>query len=723
MRYVKLLMALLIACVLAACGGGGGNTGTPGGTPAIPTMALSLANSSGTAVTSISLGEVFVARATLTTATGAVIANSVVTFAVADATMAQLSPASALTNASGVAEVVIAPASLSAAGATSLTATATIGTETVSGSLGFAVAAGGGSTPNVTSVEVLASLATLPSASANTVGITALVKDANNNGMPNVGVSFSANSGVLQSVSTTTNANGVATATLATGADRSNRDIRVTVAAGTSSLGSVVVPVTGTNVSLVGVGSVLLGGTATYAVTLRDSAGSPLSNATVAVTSSLANNISPASLTTDANGGATFNYTANTSGNDVLSVRGVGASVTLGVAVSGEDFTVVSPGAGTEVFVNSDREVRVRYRSNGAGIAGRTVNFSTTRGTVSNSSVVTDGNGEAAVNVRSSTAGPATVTAQLGSGALTNLGVMFTASTPDSVVLQINPGAVAPNPTGSSANRAQLQAVVRDGSGNPVKGRTVNFTLLADTSGGSLAAGTGVTDANGTVSDSFIPGPLSTAANGVQIRASVAGTSVQNVAGATVSGQSLFITIATSNTIGNKDETTYRKPFSVRVTDANGTAVKSQVVTLSVFPLQYGKGVLGFPVGGPVWTYASGSPQWCPNEDLNRDGSLQPGEDTNHNGLLTPGMPGAIPVAAVTTDDTGFASFALEYGEQFAPWVQFEIAARATVAGTESVSKMQFMASALADDVNNREVTPAGRISPFGTALDCSVPN
>jgi hypothetical protein len=722
MRY---LAATAIVGLLAACGGGGGSTSSGGGTttPPVPVVTVSLVNSSGATVGTIGAGDTFTARARVTEANGTAIGNRTVNFVVTDAALAQLSPASALTNSSGIAEVTIAPTAASAGGATTLTASVVSGTDTtVSGTVDFAVTSSATGTPNVASIEVLSSSATLPSATANSVTVTALVKDSNNAGMANVPVLFAASSGVLQSVSTATDASGTATATLGTGADRSNRDIRVTVAAG-ALVGTVVVPVTGTTLSVVGVGSVLLGGTATYTVALRDSAGKELANGAIAVGSSLGNNVSPSALVTDVNGGATFNYTANNSGSDRLSLSGAGATASTVVTVSGEDFSVVTPAAGTEVFVNTDREVRVRYRSGGVGVAGRTVNFSTTRGAVSASSVLTDANGEAAVMVRSTTAGPALVTAQVSGGALTSVDVLFTASTPSSVVLQVNPGAIPPNPSGSSSNRAQLQAVVRDASGNPVKGRTVNFTLVADTSGGRLSAGTGTTDANGSVSDAFIPGPLSTAANGVQIQASVAGTGVQDVAAMTVSSQALFITIATSNTIGNRDQTTYSKPFSVRVTDANGTAVRSQVVTLSVFPLRYGKGNLVYPVAGPVWTYASGSPQWCPNEDANRDGVLQSGEDTNSDGSLTPGMPGTIPVASVTTDDTGFASFALEYGEQFAPWVQFEISARATVAGTESVSRMPFTAAVAADDVNDPGVTPAGRVSPFGITLDCSVAN
>lgn len=577
----------------------------------------------------------------------------------------------------------------------------------------------GGTAPSVAAVEVLSSAASLPSASANTVTITALVKNASNNGMASVPVTFAADSGVLQGASSTTDESGAASATLATGANRANRDIRVTVTAGVIS-NSVVVPVTGTSLSVVGVGSVLMGGPAvTYTVSLLDSGGNPVAGENVTVASSLGNSLSPVTSQTDTAGTATFNYTPNSSGADVLRVSGAGTVATFDVAVSGEDFAVVTPAAGAEVLVGSAREVRVRFRSSGTGVGGETVNFSTTRGTVSPASVTTDVNGEAAVTITSSTAGPATVTAQTSSGALTSVAVLYTAATPDNVVLQINPGAVPPNPAGSSANRAQLQAVVRDAAGNPVKGRTVNFTLVEDTSGGRLSTGIGVTDANGTVIDSFVPGPASTAADGVRIRAAVAGTGIQNEARMTVSNQALFISIATSNTISNKDETVYSKPFSVRVIDSNGAAVKNQSVALSVFPVMYGKGRLAY--NGTAWVPLSGHPQWCANEDINRDGVLQPGEDVNGDGFLTPGMPGAIPLAAVTTDDSGFASFALEYGEQFAPWVVFEITARASVAGTESASRLNFLAGGVDSDFTSETVAPAGAVSPFGYILDCTV--
>lgn len=601
------------------------------------------------------------------------------------------------------------------------------------GSAGTPSGGGGGGgttpTPSVASIELLASGTTLGSASANNVTVTALVKNASNVGIASAPVSFAASSGVLQSVSATTDANGAATATLSSGADRSNRDVTVTVTSGGITK-SMVLPVNGTAIAITGGGSMLLSGTGTYTVTVKDSGGNPLTGSTLTVASSLGNAVSPASVTTDTTGTATFNYVANKSGSDTLTVAGSGATATFAVAISSVDFAFTTPSPGTEVFVNSPRTVSVRYLSGGVGVAGQQVSFSTTRGTVSAATAVTDATGIASTNVSSTTAGPATVTAQIAGGAQTTLGIAFSASTPASIVLQINPGSIAPNATGSTANRAQLVAVVKDSSGNPVKGRTVNFTAIADASGGSIQTGTGVTDANGTVSDAFVSGAASTAANGVVIRATVASDpTITSTANLTVSRQSLFISIATSNTIANKDETLYSKPFSVIVNDANGAAVANQTVTLSIYPTTYIKGSLTY--NGKLWVYGA-TIQGCANEDVNRDGTLQPGEDINNNLVLTPGSPGVVAAsnvvaggstATVTTDASGAAGFVVIYGEQYAPWLVFEIAARASVAGTESKTIFNYTAVGVDSDFTSETVPPAGRISPFGTAASCAIAN
>ena len=113
----------------------------------------------------------------------------------------------------------------------------------------------------------------------------------------------------------------------------------------------------------------------------------------------------------------------------------------------------------------------------------------------------------------------------------------------------------------------------------------------------------------------------------------------------------------------------------------------------------------------------------CVNEDLDRNGQLSTTEDLNGNGRLTPGLPGLIAPASVTTSSAGSAEFTLEYGQQYAFWVDFDLSAKVVVAGTESSTAFSFPASALIDDLKDPDVTPAGRFSPFGIATECRNPN
>jgi hypothetical protein len=301
------------------------------------------------------------------------------------------------------------------------------------------------------------------------------------------------------------------------------------------------------------------------------------------------------------------------------------------------------------------------------------------------------------------------------------LPVVFVATTPASLVLQANPGSIPPNPTGSTGNQVTLQAVVRDASGNPVPGRVVNFSAITDGSNGVISPGSGTTDANGTVVSQFIPGALTTASNGVVLSASVQGTSVAGTASLTVSGQALFISIGTGNEIENLNQTTYQKRFTVYVTDANGAPAGNRVVNLAVFPDLYYKGFL--VKGEKVWDYAGGAPTAaCVNEDSDRNGILNTGEDINGDGLLTPGLPVVVSPANVTTDASGFATFLLQYGENYAPWVSTTITARTSVGGTESVKTMGYFLAGSAADFS-ADSPPAGAVSPFGTSGSCQTAN
>jgi hypothetical protein len=94
------------------------------------------------AVSSISPGSPAKVKATIRNAAGLGVANTVVTFSTT-ATLATMTPSTgtALTNASGEATIQIDAASLTAAGATTITATASVDGALVSGSTGFSVSA------------------------------------------------------------------------------------------------------------------------------------------------------------------------------------------------------------------------------------------------------------------------------------------------------------------------------------------------------------------------------------------------------------------------------------------------------------------------------------------------------------------------------------------------------------------------------------------------------
>lgn len=581
-------------------------------------------------------------------------------------------------------------------------------------------------------VEILSDAASVGSGGGASVGFTAIVKDANNLTMVGQTVTFSATSGNLSVIGgNVTNGAGVVIASLGIGGDKSLRDITVTAVAGTASA-ALKIPVVGTKVAIGGDLSMKLGTAIQYAVKLTDSSGAPVAGRSLTLQSALGNPVSNAGVgTSDFNGVFSFTYTANIAGTDTLTATGLGAVATIRPNISAIDFLVVSPAADTTISVGASQTVTVRYRVGLSGQAGQTVGFSLTRGTLSAQSSLTNASGEATVTISSSSSGPALLVANIAGLGQVTLPVQFVATNPFSLALQASPGAVAPNPAGSTANQSAIQALVLDANGNAVANRQVDFSLVSDRSGGSLSQPSAVTDVNGRASVQFIPGANTTSANGVQLRASVSGTAVSGTSQLTVNGESLFITVGFGNEMSNEDLTTYIRQFSVYVTDANGIAVANKDVTLRVVPTTYGKGRLAYFDSTPAtsvtaaipagWGYSSRT--LCPNEDRNLNGSIDPGEDINNSGSLQPGIPVFTRPGIVRTNSSGLATFNLLYGEQFALWLDIRIEARATVGGTESIYSLPHSLQALASDLANSTISPANSRSPFGTVASCTDPN
>ena len=153
MRIMLNIGGLLLVAFLAACGGGGGSAGTTGTSSSsgstttttvtgTPTLTLSLRSSTNALTTSISGGGVSTASATLLDAGGKAVANRLIGF-VADTTLVKLNPpsGSVLTDANGVASIQISALSLLVSGASTLKATALVGTATYLGSFDYQVSA------------------------------------------------------------------------------------------------------------------------------------------------------------------------------------------------------------------------------------------------------------------------------------------------------------------------------------------------------------------------------------------------------------------------------------------------------------------------------------------------------------------------------------------------------------------------------------------------------
>lgn len=576
-------------------------------------------------------------------------------------------------------------------------------------------------------IDILPSSSTLPSAPTSEITFVVTVKDAVNSAIPNQVVTFTATSGTLTGASPapSTDASGKITSiSLSPGANSANRTITVTATAGSISK-SINIPVVGTTVTVSGPGSALVGAPAlTYSVKALDSGGKAIGGAALTLTSSAGSTLTPSTVTTDVSGAATFSYTPLAAGTDTLTVSGLGASATATVSISDQDFSFTLPAPAAQMVVGAPNTAQVCYKVLGAITPPTSpVTFSTTRGTLG-ATVYPDAQGCSSTTISSTTAGPVTISAQMGTVRST-VTAAFIAITPATIVLQANPGAVLPNAAGSTTNQSTLSATVRDSNGNPVANQVVNFTAIQDGSNGSIVPGSGTTDSNGQTSVQFVPGALSTAANGVLVRATVQSNPALFSDGRlTVSGNALFLSIGVANTLEAFDNVTYKKQFSVYVTDANGAPAANRAVTLSVFPTAYGKGTLVWNASAepPTWQYSSTSPTICANEDLNRDGILNAGEDINGNGKLDPGLPMVISPSTVTTDATGNASFFMSFGKNFAWWATTQITARASVGGTESSQFANYFLEMLTADAQSPS-SPANQISPFGTATVCTAPN
>ena len=719
MRKIRWFTALtaLATLALAACGGSDScgssfaNTcGTAGGGSTVATVQLTSDSltipADGSSVANITA----LAKDTNNNA----VSGAIVTFS---SNGGSLVVGQGTTDGTGVAKATLSASG--AAAATSITVTVTTGTATAN--LAISVV------NTQQTISVITSLPQIPSDGSKSATLTALVRDANNNVLSGVNVSFVATSGALTVTQGQTDVNGTATATLSAGTDPSNRTITVTVNAGSASA-TLPVNVTGTSLTLSGPANLVIGSNGSYDVLLTNSSGQGIPGAAVAVTSASGNTLTPAALTTNGSGRATFALAASVGGADTITATALGLTQQKTVAVSTQSFSISAPVDGTKVNLGVAQLVTVTWLNGGAPVVGAPVTFAATRGIlVPGTPVNTDAAGKASVSISSSGAGPSIVSAS-GTGVTAQITLDFVAVTPSQIAVQAGPATVA---VGGSST---ISATVRDAANNLVEGATVDFQVQTDPTNGGLSAPSAVTNAQGIAQTVYTAGSSSSGANGVTVQATVHLTAINSTTTLTVGGQTVFLSLGTGNTIDtSKGPAVYQITYSVFAVDSGGAALANVPVTLAMLPLAYGKGQMGAPcvtnwtpnyTTGTLDAFAYASTKMCRNEDTDYTGNINslPGKDYNANAKLDPGNIAVVSPSSGVTDSTGRLDVTITYPRDHAYWVMVSLIASTTVSGTQSSTSSPFVLQGAIIDYAC-SVGPPGPISPYGVAATCANPN
>jgi hypothetical protein len=743
-KFFSRVFVLASMLAVAACGGGGDSSfetpGTPGGgggnTPAV--SSVSVTSSSATILADGSTTADITAM--VRDASNNLLSGVAVAFT---ASSGGVAVTQATTDATGVAK-----ATLSTAGDSSIrTITVTATASGVAGTANVSVIAPP-PPPTAATMTLITSSPTITSSGATTATVTAIVRNANNQFLADVPVQFSSTSGGLNVTQGTTDDSGTATAVLSAAGDPTNRPITVTATSGTVTR-TVNVDVVGTTLVIQGPTSLASGQVATYTVILANSSAQGIPNQAVNIVSSAQNGLTASTITTNANGQATFGVTVTKTAQETLTASALGITTPLPVSVNTDAFKftapAAAPGARPELAINTPATLTVNLQSAGVPVAGQVVTFTSTRGafTPGTGQATTDGAGNATVQVQSTNAGFGTITATAGSSTAQQP-VEFVALTATSVEVQASAFTIGPSET------ATLTAVVRDSAGNLVKNKTVTFTLT-DVSGGSLSAGTGVTDSNGRAQTIYTAGASTSAKDGVSILSSVQGSAATDTVNLTVARREVFISIGTGNSITEPNTAQYSIEYIVQVTDAGGNGVPNVPVTMTMLSERYFKGtrrtgvagVSGWAtcyttvaagdqpsgiIGTPPAFFCNTSTQvgaGCTDEDRNRNGVLDPAiggnpkEDFNNSGMIEAGNIASVTPSNVVTDSKGFALVNVFYPQQYAYWVEATLGASTSVQGTEFTRESTFVLPGSIPDFTGTG-TPPGPTSPFGQGLLCS---
>ncbi len=612
----------------------------------------------------------------------------------------------------------------------------------------------------------------------DSIDLMALVVSASGNVQPKVPVFFSlvnpTEKGVtLKNTEPLTDDSGKAKATLTLdnvkGADFSDHVIKVKASIGSGAdyrEDIIELAVTGTSIDLTTpTSSVKIGAEPVVTAVLKNGKGQVVADQEVVFTSNDIIDLDTGlplnkKLRTTTQGQITLSTLRVTTNKPTATIKAAGLNVETALAfdVSARNFEMKFVKNGqpvTKIDIAEGGMIELIFKDDsGASIPDAiSVTVSTTLGTILPPTVLTKVNGsenerKASIQLTSAFPGSATVRASI-DDAQTNSKIVATGTVQlvskiaDKLAIQAVTPILAPN------GQTNIIAKVRDANDNPVQDVDVNFSLK-NPLGGTLNTPVVVTNSKGEASVTFTAGSDVTGTEKVEILAKVP-EQYTNFTGdrpaslnLTVGGEAVFISIATGNEIEEITSTTYAVPYQVTVTDATGAPVANKEIKLSVWPVNYYKGVYLFSDEKKLWVVEPYSAQ-CSNEDANQNGVLDSWENNkvgnalsaldypvgqevdvedNGDGKLWPGNPVTLSTSTLKTGADGIAYFNVLYGQSYANWLRVKLTAKAQVSGTESKAETLLGLPASSTDMTNDKVSPpGGTTSVFGSANACSNPN
>lgn len=709
-------------------------------------VGLAITNQDGSTAEPLSVDNPLVATASVADSEGNPIANRTVTFTFSDTQLDLASfdndAGTATTNEQGIANIGLIVGQDSG----SAEVTATLSTGETSTPVAFTSEGTPQTSEDPASLDLFVSAIQLASSGTDVIEVIAVVKNAQNALMEGIQVDFSAdNRASLSASSAATAADGTARIELTTTNEPENRDIVVT--ASTSDFQqSQTISVVGSEVVIDGASSIIVNDTVELTIRVQDSDGVPLASQDVVVVAENGN-VDSTSTTTGANGQAVVNYTGTVSGLDTITATSLNADGAIEITVQQDEFSFTTL-PDEEVALGEDITLTVTWNKDGVAFEGGEVTFTASRGSISgDSSTTTDANGEASFVLASNNAGLSSITAtgtdnddnQVSARAE----IEFIATEPATLIVDASPDIIGPD-----GQTSTITAVVRDSSGNLVKGAVVNFNV-DDVSTGSISPSESTTDNSGIATTVFTSGAV-TGEDAVVITAEVTESAdISDTVTLTVGNRAFDISLGTGNLIESPDNSTYLKEFAVFVTDSVGQPVSDVELTVSATPVKFANGG-EFRKG--FWQWDEDVEVWvaitevsCSNEDINAnglldlgddetngDGTLDNADDSNGNGILeagedlnddtflTPGIIGSVSFneGIDTTDENGQATIELRYPREYAPWYDAEITVFAQSTGSEASASAQFTFTAAAEDLDDEGVSPPP--NPFGQTDSCN---